>query len=147
MTYLSKDKLINEIKKEEGKITHNGRHVMYFDHLGNPTIGWGRLISEGGGLTDDEAEQLLMNDINRIIKQMDDNMLWWRGESDVRKRALIQMAFQMGIRGLLSFNKMLWAMQHGNYKEAYREALNSKWAEQTPERAMRVAKMIREGYD
>jgi len=99
MSLLSKKKLINEIKKEEGSSKHNGRHVLYFDHLGVPTIGWGRVISEGVGLTDEEADILLHHDINRIIQDLDNEILWWRGESDMRKRALIQMAYQMGVRG------------------------------------------------
>jgi len=147
MSYLSKEKLINEIKEEEGSRKHNGRHVMYFDHLGYPTLGHGRKISEGVGITDEEADFLLLNDIDRIIDHMDDTMLWWRGESDMRKRALIQMAYQLGVRGLLGFKRMLWEMQHGNYKKAAQEALDSRWAKQTPERARRVAKMIRDGYD
>lgn len=146
---LSVDRLINEIKSDEGKVKKNGRHVMYFDHLGYPTIGYGRMISElkGGGISDEEAQLLLENDIKDVIAQMDDHMLWWRGESDMRKRALINMAFQMGVHGLLGFKRMLWAMQHGSYKEAAREALDSRWAKQTPNRAQRIAKMIRDGYD
>lgn len=144
---LDRAALINEIKQEEGKVTEGDRHTLYFDHLGIPTIGWGRRLSSPGGLTEDEANLLLHNDIDRIILDMDDRMLWWRGESDMRKRALINMAYQLGVGGLLGFKRMLWAMQHGNYKTAYKEALDSKWAKQTPDRAQRIAKMIRDGYN
>lgn len=141
------NKLRNEIKIEEGSAKHNGNHILYFDSLGHPTIGWGRVVMEGGGLTDEEADYLLDNDITRIIQEMDNTMLWWRGESELRKRALVNMAFQLGVGGLLSFKRMLWQMQHGSYKKASEEALDSVWAKQTPNRAQRIAKMIREGYE
>lgn len=147
MSLLSKDKLINEIKKEEGVVKHNSKHILYFDHLGKPTIGHGRLLMEGGGLSNQEADLLLENDIKHIILEMDNRMLWWRGESDVRKRALINMAYQLGVGGLMGFKRMLWACQHGRYKEAAEEALDSKWAKQTPARARRIANMLVAGYD
>jgi lysozyme len=55
------------------------------------------------------------------------------------------MAYQMGVDGVLKFKKMMIALQAENYEAAYKEALNSKWAQQTPERAQRVALLIRNG--
>jgi lysozyme len=140
-------KLQNEIKREEGEVKEGGRHVLYFDHLGKPTIGHGRILHPPGGITDAEADYLFMNDLQRLIDELDERMLWWRGESDMRKRALVNMSYQLGVNGLLSFKKMLWEMQHGMYKKAAAEALDSRWAKQTPERAKRIAKMIEQGYD
>jgi len=142
---IERQELINNIKKEEGKVKEGDRHVVYFDHLGNPTIGYGRLVSSPGGLTDEEADYLLNNDIDRTIADLDRNIPWWEDESPARKTALIHMAFQMGINGLLGFRKMISAMKIGHYDRAYTEALDSRWAKQTPERAMRIAKMIRGG--
>jgi len=139
--------LINEIKRDEGKRTVGGLHVMYIDSLGHPTIGWGRKISEPSGLTDDEAEFLLGNDIARIVAELDRRLPWWRDESELRQRALVNMAFQLGVSGLLGFKKMLMAMQAGMYKKAAQEALDSLWAKQTPTRAERIAKMIEQGYN
>lgn len=139
--------LLNEIRREEGKVLNDaGLHILYFDHLGNPTMGYGMLVNEQGGMPEHIAQAWLEWTVQRVIEQMDDSMLWWRGESRLRKHALVNMAFQLGVNGLLRFKKMLWQMQHGNYKEAYKEALDSHWAKQTPERAMRIAKMIRDGY-
>lgn len=141
-------RLENEIIQDEGKeVNKDGLHILYFDHLGNPTICYGQLVSDKGGIPDHIARELLQWKIGEVVKRLDDNMPWWRGESDMRKRALINMAFQLGIGGLMKFKRMLWAMQHGNYETAYKEALDSRWAKQTPNRAMRVAKMIRDGYD
>jgi len=55
------------------------------------------------------------------------------------------MAFQLGVNGLLQFEDMLGALKHGLYKRAADAALNSLWAEQTPNRAREVATMIETG--
>lgn len=143
---LDMQELINNIKKEEGVVKENGLHVMYFDHLGNPTIGHGTLISAPGGIPDHIAYDLLLWKLNNIMEEMDQHILWWRGEGALRQAALVQMAYQLGVGGLLGFKKMLWCMEHGRYKQAAAEALDSLWARQTPKRARRVALMIREGW-
>ena len=138
------EKLKLELERDEGFKSHG-----YRDSLGWLTIGIGRMIDErrGGGITKQEAFYLLDNDIRNVCKDLDDHMLWWRGQSDLRKRAITNMCFQMGIGKLLDFQKMLYSMQHGNYKQAAKEALDSNWAKQTPERANRIAGMIEKGYD
>ena len=52
------------------------------------------------------------------------------------------MAYQLGVNGVGNFSKMLNALESGDRETAAIEALDSKWATQTPERAERVANMI-----
>ena len=66
----------------------------------------------------------------------------------MRKEALLNMAYTMGIGGLLTFRKMLAALQAGDYEEAARQTLLSKWAtdpQQDNARARRIAEQIRTG--
>lgn len=65
--------------------------------------------------------------------------------SNVRKMALKNMMYQMGISGVLKFKNMLTAIIHGDFETAADEALNSKWARQTPKRAERISYTIRTG--
>jgi lysozyme len=69
--------------------------------------------------------------------------------SDDRKAIIQSMAYQMGITGLFNFKKMWAALDAGNYGDAADEMLDSRWAAQTPERAVRHARVIRWGslYD
>ena len=53
------------------------------------------------------------------------------------------MGFQLGIGGLLGFRKMWAALERSDYAQAAEEALDSRWAEQTPNRAQEVAEWIR----
>lgn len=76
-------------------------------------------------------------------KALDARIPWWRQQPEDVQRALVNMAYQLGVSGLLNFRKMLSALQIGDRAEAARQALDSRWARQTPNRANRVAAMIR----
>ena len=144
MIHFDKKKLLGEIRREEGSVIENGRHVIYKDHLGYETIGYGRLITErrGGGISEHEANLMLENDVNRVVGELDYHLKWFSSLTDTRQRALINMAFQLGTRGLMGFKKALRALEKGDYRTASIELLDSRWAVQTPERAKRMAEMI-----
>jgi len=133
--------VVQQLKKDEGFRGH-----VYQDHLGWWTIGYGRLVDQrrGGSVSVEEAEILLNNDVRRVIDQLSTRLSWFETLPERKKEALVNMAFQLGVNGLLNFRKMLNAVHTGNYSLARSEALNSKWAQQTPQRALRVANMLGE---
>lgn len=139
--------IITQLKRDEGEFKSVGRHAVYQDHLGYWTLGIGRLVDSrrGGGITDVEAEYLLCNDVRRIRSVLENRLKFWGTLNEVRQAALINMAFQMGVNGLLNFRKTLALIEQGNYIEASREALRSGWASQTPNRARRVSLQIETG--
>ena len=55
------------------------------------------------------------------------------------------MAYQMGVDGLFKFKKMIAALGKGDWNEAAHQALDSRWAKQTPARAERHAAVIANG--
>lgn len=138
------DALFAELESEEGCVLH-----AYRDHLGYLTIGVGRLIDQrrGGGISREEARMLLVNDVARIEAELDAHLPWWRAASPRRQRALLNMAFQMGVSGLLEFRNTLAMAERGDWAAAADNALKSLWARQTPARAARVAAMLRDGAD
>jgi lysozyme len=71
-----------------------------------------------------------------------DALPWVVDQPEEIQRALGNMAYQLGISGLLKFSKMLEALKNGQRELASIEALDSSWAKQTPARAKRVAKLI-----
>lgn len=72
----------------------------------------------------------------------------WDQLDEVRQEVLIQMVFQMGAAGTASFKNTLALIRAGDYAEAAAQMLRSRWARQTPQRARRLAKVMREGsYD
>ena len=135
-------KLTADLKRDEGMILHE-----YKDHLGFSTIGIGRLIDNrrGGGITEIEAEFLLQNDIDRVVRELTYSFPWFTKLSETRQRALCNMCFQLGLGGLKKFKRMINAIEIGHFERARTEALDSTWAKQTPARAVRVANMLRDG--
>lgn len=132
----------DQIKRHEGLVLH-----AYEDHLGYLTIGYGRLIDErrGGGISQAEADQLLTNDIARVIADLEQRIDYLHRLPEPVQHALINMGFQLGINGLMGFKKMLTAIEAGDYERAASEALDSRWAEQTPGRAKEIANLIASG--
>lgn len=139
---MDKKQLTEELRRDEGVVP-----FAYQDHLGYWTIGVGRLIDKrkGGGLSDAEIDFLLSNDIDRFEKQIIDALPWYSKLDDVRQRVLVNMAFNLGIAGLLGFKNTLAMIERGDYAGAAKGMLNSKWAGQVGERAKRLATMMETG--
>jgi lysozyme len=55
------------------------------------------------------------------------------------------MAFNLGVEGLKRFKDTLSSVQAGEYQEAAKCMLDSKWASQVKGRAVRLANMMRTG--
>jgi lysozyme len=134
--------LEEQLRRDEGE-----KLSAYQDHLGFWTIGIGRLIDSrrGGGISTDESTMLLRNDIARIRVELLQRLPWFVYLDPVRQGVLMNMAFQMGINGAMAFQQMLAKVQGGDYAAAADQMLQSKWATQTPERANRLAKQMRDG--
>ncbi len=130
------------LRRDEGE-----KLSAYQDHLGFWTIGVGRLIDarKGGGISPQESEILLTNDLDRITKALDARLPQWRALNDARQAVLVSMAFQMGVDGLLGFKNTLAHIFAGNLADAKMGMLASKWATQTPERAGRLAQQMERG--
>ena len=134
--------LREQLKRDEGVVRH-----AYTDSLGFTTIGCGRLIDmrRGGGLSPDEIDYLLDNDIKEKTAQVLAALPWASKLNEPRFAVLVNMAFQMGIGGLLRFHRTLGSIEDGQYFEAAVEMLESTWAKQTPERANRLATQMKTG--
>jgi lysozyme len=134
--------LEEQLRRDEGE-----KLSAYQDHLGFWTIGIGRLIDSrrGGGISTDESTMLLRNDIARIRVELLQRLPWFVHLDPVRQGVLMNMAFQLGINGLMAFQDTLGKVQTGDYAVAADKMLQSKWATQTPERAKRLAIQMRDG--
>lgn len=134
--------LIALLRRDEGVVKHE-----YKDSLGFSTIGVGRLIDgrKGGGLSDDEIDYLLSNDIKKAMDGLDQSIPWWRNLTPARQRVLVSMAFNLGIGGLMGFKNTLSMVKAGDYAGAARGMLQSKWAGQVGDRAVRLAAMMEQG--
>ncbi len=132
------DELVEEIKREEGFVAR-----VYLDTKGKKTIGYGTLIEDG--ITEEEGEMLLRHRLILMAEELERSRV---GEvyANLRpgaRRALLDMAYNMGVPSLLGFQKMWAALAKGDYERAAGEALDSVYARELPARAGRVAGRIR----
>lgn len=128
-------------------ILHEGlRLKLYFDPLGVPTLGVGRNLRDTG-ITHEEAMYLLKNDVARVLTALENGMPFFPRLSELRQRVLIDMAINLGPAGVLSFYRMVDALGDGDYQQAAREMLASKWAHQVKGRAVRLASWMETGIE
>jgi len=140
------EKLIATLKRHEGV-----KHFPYRDSLGIQTIGCGRNISKsekhhGLGISDDEIDYMLQNDIERTIKELSQEYVWFNDmEEGARRDGIINMHFNLGRFRFAGFKKAIGHMENGSYNEAATEFLDSRWAKQVKGRAIEVTDMIKTG--
>jgi lysozyme len=133
------DALRSELTTDEGR-----KSRIYKDTVGKITAGVGRNLSDVP-FSDDEIDLMLTNDIKKVCDQLDEKLPWWRTLSERRQRVLANMAFNLGINGLLGFRNTLAFVQGGKYDQAAEGMLDSLWAKQVGMRAVRLANMMKEG--
>lgn len=117
----------------------------YKDSVGKLTIGVGRNLDDVG-ISLEEADLLLANDIKAATVALEANFPWTMDLDDVRKGAMLNMTFNMGIRGLSGFKDFLAKMEAKDFRGAAGAMLDSLWAKQVGARATRLSIQIEGGY-
>jgi lysozyme len=119
---------------------------------GNPTIGTGRNLAKGStGISMAENYLLLGNDIVEAEMILDADPMWaspawtWRSLDAVRQRALLNLVFNMGDRGLDQFKQFNSAIKTGAWNSAGADLQNSRWWGEVGQRGPRVQFMIIHG--
>jgi len=137
-----RDKLIKMLKVHEGVETY-----AYKCSENKTTIGVGRNVDKAGGLglSDDEVDYLLQNDIDRVILELDSEYDWFSDLDDVRQDAMVDISFNLGQTRLRAFKNALAAMSEGDWDEAADQFMDSRWSEQVGVRAKNLTEMIRSG--
>ena len=146
-------------------ILHEGMKLqVYKDHLGIDTIGVGRNLEDRGitdgelafmnmlkaevyeqGITETHARFLLSNDIDIVEKELVASHPCTVGLDDVRCRVLLDMAINLGMPRLNKFKNMWKAVHDRDFSLAAVEMLDSRWASQVGQRAVRLANAMRDG--
>ena len=131
--------LLESVKKNEGF-----RAEPYKDHLGYLTIGYGTLLENG--ITKEEAEALLKIRLTNSMVALITHRPVIKNLSVERQDVIYEMGYQLGVSGVLKFNKMWYALEREDYDEAAIQMLDSKWSQQTPGRASKLAEIMKTGW-
>lgn len=124
---------------------HEGLRLKpYRCTAGNLTIAYGRNLDDRG-VTEQEADYLLENDIADCIEMAEKHFEWFPALDEVRQAVILDMIYNLGIVGLLKFKMMLHFMQLGMYDQASIEMRESIWFDQVKERAKRLCEMMISG--
>lgn len=142
-------RLINQLKIDEGKFLR-----VYKDHLGNPTVGIGHLITTkdtpyiqrlkvGDKITEEICNELFITDL--AVALQDAIVIFspvWESFPDEAKEVFVNMSFNLGRARLLGFKKMIKAAYSLDWQEVSKEMLDSRWAYQVPNRVARLRSKI-----
>jgi len=146
-------------------VLHEGLELLpYKDSLGIDTIGIGRNLEHRGlseeelahigkdisdicewGITKEQAYYLAENDIKIVEEEICKAHPCVVELDEVRQRVIIDMAFNMGVPRLNKFVKMWKAIHEENFTEAKTQMLDSRWANQVGNRAVRLSNAMETG--
>lgn len=117
----------------------------YTDSTGNLSIGIGHNLT-ANGLPDRMIEELFEMDL-AIAEDELRGFPWWHRLDPIRKTVLVELNFNMGLKTLQTFKKMLAALTAGDYKQASVELVDSKWYAQVgAERGHHLANTLETGH-
>jgi len=133
------DRLRAELTLEEAD-----RLRMYYDSRGIPTIGIGHNLRDKP-ISQAAVDQIFADDVSEVVQQLTEKLPFWSGLDPVRQQVLADMAFNLGIDGLLGFHHTLICTQAGQYGAAAEGMRASEWFKQVGVRAVRLANMMETG--
>ena len=128
--------LIDNLKQSEGY-----KSTVYKCTQGYDTIGYGFAIKDLI-LSEEISTMILIEKLDGISERLSGHDFYISSPDDVRD-VLVEMAYQMGISGLLKFKRTLQYISEKNYEMASVEMLDSLWAKQTPNRAKHLSEIVK----
>ena len=139
-------KLSAQVKASEGY-----RLEAYRCTSGALTVGYGHncdasavpgVVKVGDSISEGTAGKLFQADLAGAVWDVRRILPWVIWLDAPRQAVLYDMAFNMGIGGLSTFRNTLALVKAGKYAEASRNMLQSKWARQVGERAVRLSRQM-----
>lgn len=138
--------IISQLKRDEGF-----RENVYTDTRGHKTIGYGRnldvhpLTFVVPPITEDMATTWLVADVQVLSDKLASLLSFFDGLDTARAGALLNMAYNMGLEGLLSFHQTLSYVAQGQYDNAATQMVLSEWCQQVGARGARLASQMSTG--
>jgi lysozyme len=117
------------------------RQFAYRDTKGLLTIGFGFNL-ESDGLPRQIADLWLDFKLTAIESELNAQLPLYAHLNDTRRIVLLDIAFNVGVQGLMAFRHMLAALGDDNYELASKEILASELA---PNRKERLAYLMETG--
>ena len=133
--------LIDQIKEHEGF-----RSTVYQCTEGHDTIGFGFKVADLE-LDLDLAEEILVRKLEHLIRRVKNRFSWVNEAPYEIQDVVYNMCYQMGISGFSKFKKTIKYLADKDYNKASKEMLDSRWARQTPNRAIKLSNIVKAQSD
>jgi len=135
--------MIDDGRLHQEIIDHEGGIILkpYKDHLGHWTIGAGHLVKERekhefkDGINYETGLKLFLIDYTIAKRDMQTFLKPCGDMPDIVQEVCLEMAFQIGLPKLQKFVKFKQALADENWSEAILQMEQSRWYNQTPNRA------------
>lgn len=122
-------------------VKHEGFVATPYEDTHGLSIGYGTNLSNG--ISKEEAILLLEYRLAKAQQQLM-RYSWFRSLDYKRKTIMLDMAYNLGVPGLLKFRNMIYCLKRGWYKSASKHMNKSKWYHQTGTRAKELVKLMKE---
>ena len=129
--------IVNEIKVHEGF-----EPKVYKCTQGYDTIGYGFAIKDLI-IDEDVADIILLKKLLTLLERIHIAFSWFKDVDDNAKNVVINMCYQLGLKGFSKFKKTIYYLETEQYEEAADEMLDSLWHKQTPTRSQELSEIIR----
>ena len=127
---------------------HEGKRLKVYPDAGHLSIGYGHKVLDGedfsAGITDQQADEMFDKDFESHLKGARQTP-GYNLADQMRKRAMVDLAYNMGISWHKKFPKFSKAATAGDWETAADELVNSEWYGQVGKRAPTIVNMIRTG--
>tara|TARA_R110000796_G_scaffold244554_3_gene367730 strand:+ start:472 stop:939 length:468 start_codon:yes stop_codon:yes gene_type:complete len=144
-------KLQSEITDDEGR-----KDEIYLCSEGHPTFGIGHLIKQtdpeymlltldnyvGTKINETRVNEVFEADMGVVLKDCEILYPDFYELPEEAQHIIANMCFQLGRPRLSKFKMMKAAVDARDFKEAANQMLDSRWAKQTPNRAVRLAERM-----
>lgn len=147
-TIINDQRFLSQLKRHEGF-----RPRVYLCTAGHRTIGYGHNldscpvagIQDGDVISRSLADEILWQDLAPLERRLSRCIPHWNDITAARRAVLVNMAFNMGVDGLLKFRRMLGAVENSDWQRAADEMLESEWVKQVKGRAFELARQMQTG--
>lgn len=144
---LNLDQLLADLTLDEGF-----RSYVYDDVTGGRILA-GKVVSGKATLgvgwcpqtnpcTDELGQIILGYHVNQMMASLVLAAPWTQFLPEPGLRAMANMAYSLGVTGLLSFKTFVGLMQRGDYAEAAADLKTTQWFQQVGQRAVRIQALI-----
>jgi len=136
--------------KRDLAVDEGSRATRYRDSAGHWTIGVGHNLDASPlpsgwrePLTQTQIDELFSRDVSRTLAGLDQHLPGWRSRPEPVARSLANMAYNLGVAGLLGFTTFLRLISEGRYADAASDLNGTLWARQVGARATRIEALLR----